>query len=290
MYNKKYVKVTFFIFVLILFNLSYLNNSGLLIWGLKRAKVINSLNIKTNLAAADSKSSKSLSNFRMDYFLSPEESESIALKIKSLSKQWKKRNAAMSTLGTASYLDGENLQNYVKDSKKSNPFMNHHFKELHSAVLNYFQRLCPKSKVRYRKNAALPGFHIFDCNKLFSLPVASVHKDLQWKRITLEDGEEIDMENTMSFTLALELPPGGGGLYIFDTLELGLANFLIPGMIRHSMANKKKIEYEVGYMVVHNGMHYHMIAPCKPSSKFSRITLQGHGVYEKTKNTWWLYW
>jgi hypothetical protein len=88
----------------------------------------------------------------------------------------------------------------------------------------------------------------------------------------------------------LELPPKGGGLYIFESPEFGLLNYLNVGSFLHSFSEKHKIEYKVGYIVVHNGMDHHMIAPCEVSNEFSRITLQGHGVYEKAKNTWWLYW
>jgi hypothetical protein len=33
-----------------------------------------------------------------------------------------------------------------------------------------------------------------------------------------------------------------------------------------------------------------MIAPCAETKDGYRITLQGHGVYERNANTWWLYW
>jgi hypothetical protein len=90
--------------------------------------------------------------------------------------------------------------------------------------------------------------------------------------------------------LALELPPKGGGLYMFESSELGLLNLVNVGSFLHSFANKHKIEYKVGYIVMHNGMDYHMIAPCEMSNTKNRITLQGHGVYEKKSNTWWIYW
>jgi len=224
----------------------------------------------------------------MDPFVSKQRASEITDTVKLLKKSWERRNAAMSTLGTASYLDGGSQ--YIQKSMESNPLIKLHFHDLLEDVRMYFQERCPGSAVKYKDNAALPGFHIFDCNRLFSFPVASVHKDMQWNRLTFADDEEINTTYTMSFTLALELPPGGGGLYTFDTPELGLAGFLFPKSILHSFAKKTRIDYKVGYMVVHNGMTYHMIAPCKQSSDASRITLQGHGVYEKTKNTWWLYW
>jgi hypothetical protein len=158
-------------------------------------------------------------------------------------------------------------------------------------VKSFFQARCPEARVLYRDNAALPGFHIFDCNKLFSMPVASVHKDLQWQRVKFAPHEDIDTKHTMSFTLALELPPGGGGLYTFEGVpELGILSYLVPHPLTNSLARKTKIEYKVGWMVTHNGHTFHMIAPCKQADNAFRITLQGHGVYERTQNTWWLYW
>jgi hypothetical protein len=226
----------------------------------------------------------------MDKFMTTERAASIARKVKDLKSLWQRRNAAMMTLGTASYLDGSNSEAYVKMSEKSNPLMREHFGELLEDVRLYFQERCPGSTVKYKENAALPGFHVFDCNKLFSMPVASVHKDLQWMRLTFDKKAQINSKYTMSFTLSLELPPGGGGLYTFDSPDLGMLSYLVPRSLLHSMAKKTRIDYKVGYMVVHNGMTFHMIAPCKPSPDSYRLTLQGHGVYEKTQNTWWLYW
>jgi hypothetical protein len=122
------------------------------------------------------------------------------------------------------------------------------------------------------------------------MPVASVHKDMQWNRLRYKKTEEIDSKYTMSFTLAIELPKGGGGLYTFEGADLGVFNWIVPRSLIHGMATKTKIEYKVGWIVVHNGQTYHMIAPCRQSEDSVRMTLQGHGVYDKKKNTWWLYW
>jgi hypothetical protein len=227
----------------------------------------------------------------MDQFYSEKESATVADRVKKLKHLWETRNQAMSTLGTASYLDGANSLTYQSLSKTSNPMILEHFPDLLDKLQSYFQNKCPSAQVKFRDNAALPGFHIFHCNKLFSLPVASVHKDMQWNRLSYTDDEDIDENNTLSFTLALELPQGGGGLYTFENvLELPpILNLIVPHPILNSFSKKTKIEYKVGWIVTHNGQTYHMIAPCKPSEKY-RITLQGHGIYEKKSNIWWLYW
>ena len=294
-------KIIFFVLILLcigIFNFSYFANSGLLIGGLKNAKIIHSKNAKQhvlelqpnlNHLTQEKQNALMLSTFAMDKFFTKNELFVILEKIKSLRKHWIKRNVAMSTLGTASYLDGQNIAEYVKKSVKSNIFMKEHFSWVYDKLIHYFQQRCPQSNIKFKTNAALPGFHIFECNKIFSLPVASVHKDMQWNRLTFDETkEEIDDENTLSFTLALELPDGGGGLYTFENPPT--QSIFIPRPLIHSFSKKTKINYKEGWMVCHNGQTYHMIAPCKESKTKSRITLQGHGVYEKKSNTWYLYW
>lgn len=279
--------ITFMVLIaVVLFNLSYFSNSGLLVAGLKRAKKINYLN-----ASAHSEIKKgplSLSTFRMEEFLNQSDANELALQVMN-DPMKKRRNAAMSTVGTASYLDGSDKNEYERLSSLSNPHMSKNYRSILQKVLKYF-RARTNAKVEYRNSAALPGFHIFDCNKLFSMPVASVHKDMQFLRLKMGKEEKFDMENTMSFTLALQLPEDGAGLYTFDSVQLpSILHHLVPHPLIHSFANKTKIEYKEGWIVTHGGQTYHMIAPCNPSP-IHRVTLQGHGVYDEKANTWWLYW
>ena len=285
---KRFVGLVGVLICLVLFNLSYFSKSGLLVFNFSNAKKINYKNSFKHIENFPGK--RSLSSFRMEKFMSEERAFEIVQKVRKQKNNWVRRNAAMSTLGTASYLDGGDKDIYEKMSIESNPFMIEHYNELLDDVLNYFQERCPDAKVKYRENAALPGFHVFHCNSLFSMRVASVHKDLQYQRLKFTDEEEIDSEYTMSFTLALELPDSGAGLYTFDSPDLGIFHYLIPPPLIHTFASKTRIDYKVGWMVVHNGMTFHMISPCKEDKKKKRITLQGHGVYEKNANTWWLYW
>ena len=210
----------------------------------------------------------------MEKVFTKKEAQEFAKKVKQDRHLWKTKNILMHTLGTASYLEGTSGFNYYKkEYTKTNKLLKKRYNKLFDILLNYFQKRVPESKVKYR--FALPGFHIFECNKLFSLPVASVHKDLQYKNLKFTSNEDIDYNNTLSFTLTLELPPTGGGLFTFEDNK------------------KSKVNYKEGYIVCHNGMSTHMIAP-SPSvnddNNYFRITLQGHGLYDKNSNTWWLYW
>lgn len=284
---KLWRKIFLYLFCLLLligFNLTYFSNSGLLVFGLKNARQITYKN-----AHKHTEKESGVSSFRMESFLTSEECFKITQKVYSLRASWENRNVAMSTLGTASYLDGWNKQEYTDKAMKSNLMMRQHFQSLLDKVLAYF-RGKTTSQVIYRENAALPGFHVFDCNKIFSMPVASVHRDLQWQRLTYKDNEDIDTEHTLSFTLAIELPKGGGGLYTFDQQVPPIVTLFVPRGIVSSFAPKSKIEYKEGFMVTHNGQTDHMIAPCEMSINKKRITLQGHGVYEKNSDTWFLYW
>ena len=234
-------------------------------------QIDNLITYKNNIIPSDN-----LADFCMQKVLSKTESKLFAKQVKSHKKYWKHKNILMYTLGTASYIEGgHGLDIYIKAYKKSNKFLYKHYKYLYDKVLEYFQSRVPNSKVKYR--FAYPGFHIFKCNRLFSFPVASVHTDLQYRNIPLKETEheDIDYDKTLSFTLCLELPPTGGGLYKFENNQ------------------KTKINYKAGYIVCHNGKTTHMIAPSPipdDDKTHYRITLQGHGLYDKKKNTWWLYW
>lgn len=218
--------------------------------------------------------SENLSDFCIQKILSKSESKLFSKKIKSHKKYWKRKNILMYTLGTASYIEGTGGFNYYsKEYTKTNKFLYKHYKNLYDKVLEYFQNKTPNSKVKYR--FAYPGFHIFKCNKLFSFPLASIHKDYQYRNLKLHKDEDIDYDKTLSFTLCLRLPPTGGGLYKFENNQ------------------KTKINYKAGYIVCHNGKTTHMIAPSptpNDDKTHYRITLQGHGLYDKKQNTWWLYW
>lgn len=283
--QKLFLILCVLLICLVLFNLSYFANSGILIAGLKKAKVISHENLVLEKLKYKAGDPRNLSSLAIDFLYTKQESAQVVEKLKLHKDKWQRRNVAMSTMGTASYLDG--LNDYEKLSKKSNVFMSELFSDVHNKLLVYFQEKCPTAQIKYRQNAALPGFHIFDCNNIFAMPVASVHKDMQWNRLNYKNNENIDTKNTLSFTLALELPKGGGGLYTFED---DISSLIIPKPILNSLSKKHYIKYKVGYIVLHNGQTNHMIAPCQQSKDQYRITLQGHGVYEKNSKTWYLYW
>lgn len=217
------------------------------------------------------KKPNNITDFCIDKILSRRECIYFTKKIKKHFLFWKNRNLVLSTLGIASYLDGNNFEYYKKQYLKSNKFLKENYGDLYKIILKYFQsKVSNGINVKYK--FALPGFHIFKCNQIFSLPVASKHIDLQFQKLKFNNIKNIDFENTLSFTLCLELPKSGGGLYIYEN-------------------GKQKVNYKRGYIVCHHGKTPHMIAPSTYTTDNEyRISLQGHGIYDKVKKTWWLYW
>ena len=229
--------------------------------------------INKSISKKTSKTSD-LSEFCIEKILTKNQSEYFANKIKQHEKLWKNKNIIMSTLGTASYLEGsKGFEYYQIEYLKTNEFLFQHFNELYDILLQYLKKRCPESNIQFI--FALPGFHIFKCNSLFNLPIASVHKDLQYLNIKFDKKVDIDYNKTCSFTLCLELPTSGGGLYIFENEQI-------------------KVDYKPGYIICHNGKTDHMIAPSQVHNSSNeqsfRITLQGHGLYDKISNTWFVYW
>jgi len=230
--------------------------------------------INKNISVFKSKTND-LSEFCMEKILTKGEAKFFAKQVKKDCNLWKKKNILMSILGTASYLEGAKggYSFYKKEYMKTNKILLKNYSKLYDKILDYFKkRVGDESNVKFR--FALPGFHIFKCNSLFSLPVASVHKDLQYRYIDFDEPVDIDLDKTGSFTLCLELPKTGGGLYVFED-------------------EKVKVDYRPGYIVCHNGKTNHMIAPSSISDSKQleyRITLQGHLLYDKLSKCWFVYW
>jgi hypothetical protein len=269
-----YIIIFLILFILFLF-LYNINNIKIYLRPLYNYYYINSIkniiNVKDIHLELSGKNKSDLSEFCIDEIISTKQCKIFSNTVKNDIKLWKKKYIIMSILGTASYIEGLKGFSYYKDEYlKTNKILYLHYQELLNIVLNYFQKRCPNSTVKYR--FALPGFHIFNCGKIFSLPFCSIHNDLQYLNLEFDEKIDLDLDKTLSFTLTLELPKTGGGLYIFGNEQV-------------------KINYFPGYIVCHNGKISHMISSSPQSNKISyRITLQGHGLYDKLSNTWYIYW
>jgi hypothetical protein len=157
--------------------------------------------------------------------------------------------------------------------------------------------------VDYPAELPTPGFHLFigpsiplrDCRRDVA-DCGSTHFDMQYEHIPWTRWyERVNLEDTISFTLALKLPEAGGCLALWKSLNLDLLRRNLPG---HSFADLPAaanvarcslIPYSVGTMVLHNGKLLHQIAGVSTAGPHEeRITLQGHGVF--ADGAWRLYW
>ncbi|MDQ3809127.1 MAG: hypothetical protein M3336_02440 [Chloroflexota bacterium] len=157
--------------------------------------------------------------------------------------------------------------------------------------------------VEFPRHLPPPGFHLFigagiprrDCTRSV-LDCGSTHFDMQYEYIPWRRWyRDVDVERTISFTLALNLPDAGGGLKVWEPLTLDrvrddLAARRFPDLATAAnMTPAVTVPYVVGSMVVHSGHLLHQIAGVGRCTVMDeRITLQGHGLF--ADGVWRLYW
>lgn len=158
------------------------------------------------------------------------------------------------TLGKSAYLDG-NSETYHEKSNTMNFIMLGFFRDLYKEVTfklsDFFDEW-----VGYDHEFALPGFHIFPADpKLLSVS-GNWHLDTPHETLGLGD------KDAHAFTVAVEMPTGGGGM-----------DFRFGG------DEDQYVEYNVGEMFIHSGAVPHRIASYRQYVEGDcRITLQGHIV------------
>lgn len=224
--------------------------------------------------------------------LGPLECANIVRKIWYLREFWTHRHVDLPffTLGSASYLDAVvDKQKYYTQAKISNQMLSQHFADLYIKLYACLATAL-KAPVAHFEKAALPGFHIFLAHKAFQAPMGSVHTDLQYRSIDWPVSEPLDDYPLISFTLALALPQGGGGLNLWDVHLRDLTELSEAECLKlFETSEPSYCEYQVGTLVIHSGHQVHQIASGKnmvPSDR--RITLQGHALFYE--GTWHLYW
>lgn len=180
-----------------------------------------------------------------------------------LQRHWRPRHAAAPffTLGLAAYLDcgAGGVYHDLALRSQNNRMLENHFgpllQMLATLLGDYF---CAPAGMT--DGAAWPGFHIYLPHPAFSLPVASVHRDLQYRDVF--PGQAFAEDDMFSFTLPLSTPEGSGLNIWSDGAAAAAADF-------HP--------YRSGQLVVHGGLVTHQ-AVLRCDGDLERITLQGHGV------------
>ena len=196
--------------------------------------------------------------------------------ILSLNKNWFKRNFMLYTLGKSSYLHDKVNTLLINNNNK---FLLENFFDMYNFLINELRVILKTKNVYYKKDGFLPGFHIFVPNLLFQFPVASFHMDTQqslnnWNK-------DCNLNNSISFTLSIDLPKNSPGLYLFDADKR-------DSRLKAICKNRCFIPYKIGKIILHHGNNWHIMAPSKINKNEYRITLQGHGI--KCKDSWYIYW
>lgn len=223
--------------------------------------------------------------------LSERECDLVRETLMALRGHWMSRHAELPlfTLGVASYIDAVgDTPAYARLAREFNPLFKQHFDWLYDRVAAVLAQSLGEP-VGYAHHLSLPGFHIFLSAKEFEHPIAIVHFDAQYLQHDWQ-GQLVDLDHLISFTLAIRLPRHGGGLNVWD---ISYAEWLAcagetPGELArgHTPAYHA---YQRGHMALHSGHLMHQIAPgidLQPDDE--RITLQGHGV--RVAGVWQLYW
>jgi hypothetical protein len=192
------------------------------------------------------------------------------------------------TLGAASYLDAaESRDTYLAAAAQTNPILCDVFDDLYRGLRVFLQDALDEP-VTYDERLALPGFHIFqfDGSEVADdLLAERAHFDLQF----LLANPEWTPETTLSFTLPLGLPSGGGSLAVWPIRHEEIIHCDLPAQEIAAQNRCEVVDYEIGRMVLHDGFLLHAIgAPSVSTPYGQRITLQGHGV--RRQGRWTIYW
>jgi|TARA_S200000501_G_C20697062_1_gene687828 hypothetical protein len=269
--------------------------------------------------------------------LSDKQTKQTIKSVEKLEKVWIRRAPIpmdFFTVGACTYQEGcESIVKYHKHRSVMNPVLKKHFSWLYDIVVDKLSEVFGPAEIV--DELGYPGFHIFGhkpnkisdprCVKRFHQPLASLHVDIQYKEHIAywNTYDEVDFEDPLSFTLPIELPKNGGGLWLWNWLNLPsdeIDKFNFQGdenkdeTIRGYMGNMDPrdspefwanssislkydaiydtkpmaVPYEVGKLFYHTGHILHQIIPgYNLDGSDRRITLQGHGV--KCDGIWKIY-
>ena len=207
------------------------------------------------------------------------------------------------TLGAVSYLDHvKSSDQYDKHRDYLNPVLYKKFNWIYEIITEKLQEALGEPVV-IDKFLAHPGFHIFatkigttiepEYMKLFEQPLGSVHVDVQWEEHHdyWQTFDEVNLKDTLSFTVPIKLPSGGGGLYTWaDEVNPYSFNYTTNEVklseLEHPCVSNLYTEGEMIYFIGH--LLHQMMPGVNVQPTDRRITVQGHG--QKCDGVWRLYW
>ena len=209
------------------------------------------------------------------------------------------------TLGAVSYLDHvASPSRYNKHRDYLNPVLVKKFGWIYDIIIEKLQGELD-APIVLDGFLSYPGFHIFAAKsgttiepeylKLFEKPLGSIHVDVQYEEHheywQTFDKVNFKDEDIMSFTIPLDLPSGGGGLYTWaDEVNPYSFNYTTTENKVSELQNERVPNlYNKGEMIYFVGHLLHQMMPginVQPTDK--RITVQGHG--QKCDGIWRIYW
>ena len=194
------------------------------------------------------------------------------------------------SLGASSYMDAaEDQERYYRWANKFNPILQAEYSWLYSKCAKHIEDTLSKPVI-YDSRQALPGFHIFLSDTLFEIPIASRHIDLQYRDLNWGD-TQYDPNSAVSFTVYLQIPSSGGGIYSWDYTYNDLKGLELQDREDKLAAEEPHYhKFNDGDMILHSGLHYHQIAAMQDvQENDARISLQGHAILD-SDGVYRLYW
>lgn len=202
--------------------------------------------------------------------------------------------------------EDDNLESYYHKIKRvTNPILDKNFRWIYDKIINFIEKeYGEKAVINDEANLGYPGFHIYypieGCESIIDSPP---HVDLQWS-FHLNDlkslFKNVSEETFMTFTLAIEIPSTGAGLYYWDCPEEIVNDyFACRDFYRHVIIKAKKflekstdrlgyeellqpqfLDYKEGEMTLFKGFPLHQTGLFNKgwTSNDRRITMQGHGI------------
>lgn len=202
-----------------------------------------------------------------------------------------------------------NYDRYNDLKSSMNPFLKLNINDIYQKIFIFLESHLGK-EVTMLDDLAYPGFHILTYNKNCELVTNSLHIDDQYyyhMDLLRKKFNQVDDQRFLSFTVAIQMPKNGSGLYIWPiegweklNLEEAANKYMDLQVMKNNLIDfdRKKYEeefkpeivrYEEGKIIFYVGNLLHEMMPfIGPSYEDDyRITLQGHGIL--CDNKWIVY-
>jgi hypothetical protein len=229
-----------------------------------------------------------------------------------LEKLWVKRSPTLSTLGAIAYLEAyadanfnvcfNKMGDFYAHRQLMNPVLNRRFASLYQKITSVLSQELG-APVELCHELPHPGFQLIFTTEEYARKIATpdaavdlppIHVDQPYRAYLpyWAQFNEIDWAETLTFTLPLELPQEGSGLYLWSKISLTELDELrlldSAGLERKFGPWSEVIDYTPGVMSYFTGHYLHQIKhPKKLLMSDRRFTCQGHGV--KCDGVWRLY-